>query len=382
MLLTLGCVVLAGPVATFYGYDALAVLLPVAGFSLLFDGLASASLMTMERHLQMGRLVMLNLATQVVSIAVMVGWAWISPSVWALVAGTLAASLFRLAISYAVFGRERPHLAWDRASLLAIVAFGSWIVLNTPLGFVAEQADRFTLGKLVPLAVLGVYQIAATLTGLPYNVLSRVGGSILFPTFSRARDGGLDTRRVYHQARLPIEISGGLLIAGLIACGPVLIQLLWDERWHEAGWMVLPLAISQWFRIISLPGASALFAEGQPYWMVIANTARILGYFVFVPLGWLSADMGGALVGFAAGESLGFVVYVEGMRRHGVRTMLASLGTCALLAISAGAGSFVRIGVLDSGAPPLLAFFAAGLVASAFWVLPVASQRKLLSKSR
>lgn len=377
-LLALACLALARPLASFYGHEELAALVPVAGLGILIGGLASPSLMTLERHIELKQLVLMNLGIQLVSMLVMITWAWLSPSVWALVAGSLTAAGMRLLVSYVIFGPQLPRVAWDRPSLIAIMALGSWILINTPLGFVADQADRFALGKLIPLAVLGVYQVASMVAGLPYQLLVNIGSAVIFPALSRARDQGYETLRLYRRARLPVETAGGWLVAGLIACGPVLIRLLWDERWHAAAWMLVPVAVSQWFRILSIPGANALFAEGRPSWLVAANSAKILGYLVFVPIGWKIGQLAGALVGFAAGESLAFLVYAEGLRRGGVRTLVASLGSCLLLLASAASGSFARVRLLEAGHSPWLVLVVAGLVASAFWLPLAASQRRLL----
>jgi len=380
-LLYVACLVFAYPVAGFYGHHELVHLIPVAGLAMVIDALSSPTLMTMERHLEVKQLVLLNLAVQIVSVIVMITWAWISPTVWALLAGSLISGAFKVVASYAVLRGRRPRVTWDRASVGAIMTFGSWIMINTPLNFLGEQADRFTLGKLIPLAVLGVYQIAITLGGLPYQVLIKITGSVAFPMLSRAREQGRATREIYPQVRVPIEILGGWIVAGLIGCGPLLIKMLWDARWHAAAWMVIPIAVSQWVRILCISGSAAMMAEGRPRWNVVANTARVVGYLVCVPIGWTLYELPGALVGFAAGEAFCFVAYAWALRRIGIRATGASLSSSLLVLVSALAGTYVRTAMVSAGIPALSTMIATGLVVSAFWVLPAASQRKLLART-
>lgn len=366
------CLALTAPVTRFYGHAELATLIPVAGLTVLVTGFCSTSLATLERHIDLGRLTVMTLLIQVVSLGVMIVWAWLQPSVWALVAGAVVAALLRLLASHTLFAEAANRFAWHRDSVLAILTFGSWLLINTPLGFAADQADRFAIGKLVTLQALGVYQVAIMIGSLPFGLLGQVGAAVIFPAFSRAAEAGHEIAAVYRETTEIVLVAGGLLIAGLVACGPPFIKLLYDERWHAASWMVMFIAIGQWFRILAIPGANALFAQGKPYWLVAANAAKLVGYLLFVPLGWNAAEFPGALAGFAAGESLGFFTYLYGMGRQGSSGILIVIASSLWIALSAASG----IGVCRFGAGAGwhygLQLVVAGGVVVLWWSLPVA----------
>lgn len=80
----------AWPLAMFYGEPQLAWVLPVTGLTAILDGFNSTGLYTANRRLALGRLTAINLISQIVSIIIMLTWAQLQPSIWALVVGALS----------------------------------------------------------------------------------------------------------------------------------------------------------------------------------------------------------------------------------------------------------------------------------------------------
>jgi O-antigen/teichoic acid export membrane protein len=69
-----------------------------------------------------------------------------------------------------------------------LMQFGRWVFFSTLLTFVALQLDKFIFVPLVPMAVLGVYNIALSICRLPTEVVQRIGSTVAFPAFSRLKD--------------------------------------------------------------------------------------------------------------------------------------------------------------------------------------------------
>ncbi|MEI8312967.1 MAG: oligosaccharide flippase family protein, partial [Verrucomicrobiota bacterium] len=92
---------LAWPTAAFFGQnDPLAkdllYILPVIGLSSILGGFNSTAVFSLNRHLQVGKATLLELVPQLISVIAMIVWAWLAPSVWALVGGWLFYSIVRL----------------------------------------------------------------------------------------------------------------------------------------------------------------------------------------------------------------------------------------------------------------------------------------------
>lgn len=85
VLLYIVACALAWPIAQYFGEPDLTLFLPVAAITLVVQGLYPTRLETANRHLQAGRVTVIELASQIVSIATALCLAWLLQSVWALV---------------------------------------------------------------------------------------------------------------------------------------------------------------------------------------------------------------------------------------------------------------------------------------------------------
>jgi O-antigen/teichoic acid export membrane protein len=361
----LSCAI-AAPVASIYGQPLLAWLIPVSGLNAVLNGLEATSMHTAVRRLQLPRVVIVELVSQVVNIvAIIVGaLAWRSAIgtqdprvVWVVVGGTLLGNLVRLVLTHTYLDHIRHRLLVDRHWLRTQLAFGRWITLSTILTFLSNQSDRLLFGKLIPIEVLGVYNIAATLAMMPTQALDALGSRVLLPTFSRhAREEGFD--RVFARVRLPLLLGGAAMVSGLVGGGPFLVRVLYDSRYWEAGWIVQFLALGAWFQIIESSNGAVLLAMGHSRWKAAVGGAKFLGLVAFVPLGFHLDGFRGALLGLVASDVLRYATSTAGILRCGLRphvmdAMLTALvGTVSALAWFAGRG---LVGAHERSVLPLLA---------------------------
>jgi O-antigen/teichoic acid export membrane protein len=110
---------IAWPVAQFYHDPRMLWLLPILGFGCVIAGFSSPNLLTLSRHLGVGRLSVLELATQFVLFAstVLCAILW-TRSVWALAIGRIVSELFRTAISYRVArSGYRPRFVLEKEAV-------------------------------------------------------------------------------------------------------------------------------------------------------------------------------------------------------------------------------------------------------------------------
>lgn len=359
---------LASPMAEFYGQAELRSLVPAAGLTALISGFNSMSLIRFQRHLQLGKLAALELTSQFVSIAVMIAWAALSPSVWALVAGGLLGALLRLALSYGVSREDRLGFAWDRESSRQLLGFGKWIFVSTMLFFMAGQADRLIFGRMLSVSALGVYGIALMLASLPIQVLWSIGSSVLLPAFSRQAGSRASLDASYRRAQLPVMVLGGLPVACLIACGPELIALLYDPRYADAGWMLQLLALGAWLQIPQTLSANALMALGVPRWIAIGNGVKLAAMLALLPAGFALYGVPGAIGGLAAAEAFRYATFASAVRGVGLPALRADLAFSGLTLAAVVAGSVAVEGLDRSGAGPFLQVSGALAVILGVWL--------------
>jgi O-antigen/teichoic acid export membrane protein len=377
-MLWAAAIALAAPVALFYRQPQLLWLLPVAGVSNLMTGLGSTSLITLDRRLALGRVTVVNLSVRFLQIMITLVWALWSPSVWALVGGTLIGTALRVVASHTLlYDGVLNRFGWDRAAARALFHFGKWVFVGTIIGFLASQLDRLLLGKLVPIGVLGVYSIAAVLAMQPNRVCEELASRVLFPILAsvarRDRTSFADALRRSRAVVLPAAVVS---TAAVWLLAPTFFEILYRDQYRDAGWMAQLLCVPVWFTILGTTAAKGLFAVGDSRSVTVASLARLLvgGTASLVGLKW-SGGLEGFILGFGAGAAAGHVVVVALLRASGIDILAQDLLHTAAVLLVIGAGMLaapLAASALGASMPPAAVTIASAatiLVAASIWAL-------------
>lgn len=375
IVLWIATCLIAHPVAAFYGQPLLAQVLPVAGLNAVLSGFSSTSLHWAQRNMEMKRLTVVELSSQVLctvaNIVLVMAYRTLHPgarleTVWALILGSLLGSLSLTVLSHTALPGIRNRFHFDRDSAKQLLRFGRWVFLSTMLGFLSGQADRLLLGKMIPLELLGVYGIAANLAVAGTQVAHAIGDRVLFPACSRLAATG-QLAQAFRRTRLPLLLGGAALTTGLIACGPSLIQILYDHRYEQAGWILQYLAVAGWFQVLDSINRATLLAQGRMNWMAASNAVKLAGLAVLLPLGLRFGGFPGALAALALSDVLKYGTSAVGTAVGGLRGAgqdLLLTGLIAGVSYASILGGRTLGAVLQAN---LGVFLGAALVAGGMW---------------
>lgn len=255
---------IALPVASFYDDPRLAELLPVAGLTALIAGFSPTRIHTANRDLVLGRLTMIEIASQVINITMMIALAFFMRSVWALVFGGVLGAITKQLLLMMLMPGHRNRLQIDRSALGELIHFGKWIFLSTVCGFVANQADRAILGKFVSLEMLGIYTVGFFLASVPMMLARPLATKIVFPLYKqRPPSANAENKaKIFRMRRI---MTGALLSlsAVLALSGDFLVGLLYDPRYALAGPILVLVSIAQMPVVILSSYGSLMLAAGD-----------------------------------------------------------------------------------------------------------------------
>jgi len=316
-ILWAGAWALAWPVASFYGDPLLMQMLPVVGLTAAIQGFQSTAVFTSNRRLDLSRLTMLQLVGQAVSIAVMVTWAAIEPTVWALVAGGIASSIVQVGLGHVVLESHRHRIGWDRQASRSLFGFGKWIFLSTVFVFMGNRADRLFFGSLMGMGVLGMVAVAGTITFVLQAVVDQLGQRVLFPAMAQRQDLRPDAMvSLFSRARCGLLIASGIVLGTLVGAMPAVINILYDDRYAAAGSFGMLFAIGVWPKILSQSLGPALRSRGKPQYSAAANLATAMWIMAAVPAGFAVFGALGAVAASAFGTSVYYAVISFGLIRE------------------------------------------------------------------
>lgn len=333
VLLWLIALAISRPMAGFYHDPHLHSLLPVLALSTLISAFNSTNLLTLSRHMGVRRLFAIDGSTAVVLLVVTIVWAWLRPSVWAIVAGQLISTLYRLCISHipSVAPGIRNSFCWDRKSLDNIVHFGRWITIATAFYFFASQADRLILGHRISLALLGIYGLAYQISDVPRAIILAVGTRVAYPFIAKIIHQPVDRfKATFLHYRFFALLAAAVLLAIMVNWGGLLVVHLYDRRYREAAWMVPILALGLWQTVLYQTTYPVLLSLGRPKYNAIGNVFYCLFVCTSIPVAFHFFGMAGGVAAVAAGDFPLYVAIQLGLTRNGVGPWLQDLKMTAL----------------------------------------------------
>ena len=290
------CGSLAWPIAAFYGEPQLKTLVPVLSLCLVISGFGSTNLATLERHMGIRKLAGMELTVQFTQLVFTLVWAWIQPSIWALVGGRIFSEVVHLFLGYRLIPGQRNRFAWNREAARELITFGRWVFLSTALTFLSTQSDRLILGKLVSFRTLGLYGIAFAFADLPRQLIISFCSRIAFPFVSKfVQMDRHDFLVLALRYRRMVLLGTAVLLAVVVNTADLGLVWIYDRRYHDASWMIPILALGLWHTLLYSTTAPFLWAVGRPRYHAAGYALSAALMFTAVPLSFHLWGLAGAV---------------------------------------------------------------------------------------
>ncbi len=338
---------LAEPIARLYGLPAVPFEIAAATFAV--SGLTSTSIYLVHRKMEFAKFSLFEFAQDTLSSLLLVAVAFVSPTINALLIGGLVALTIRTISSYFLLP-ERNRIQFSKQHAVEVLMFGRWIFVSSILAFLCANFDRLYIGKVLPLAIVGIYGIARNLADLPILLMSRVGYQLVFPLISSK--AGLPTSEVRAQlssTRRWLLLAAALIIAAGIAVSDVAVRVVYDSRYQDAAWMLAILLFGVWFSMLCSLNEYALLGRGKPGYIVFGNALKLVLYLVMLPLAFHQIGILGVSVVIALSDSGRYLAIAFGQwreefsffRQDAVATLifLAAVAAVSWLRFQAGFGT-------------------------------------------
>ncbi|MBI6630204.1 oligosaccharide flippase family protein [Pontibaca salina] len=310
---------LAVPVARFYDAPELALYLPLAGISLAISGFNPTRIHTAQRHLLLGRLTVLELSSQLLSLVVVVVLALIIKSVLALVIGGVVSAAFMLALAHFNLPGHKNRFRWERAAAEELIRFGKWIFLSTAFSFVSSQGDRAILGRFLTLEALGFYNIGYFLASFPTILGHTMTHKILIPVYrDLCHDATGSGQRKLRMMRFGLSAILLSMLAIMALFGPALVEFLYDDRYMLAMPMVTLIACAQIPSIIGMSYEQAALAAGDSRSYFLLSATRAVLQVSLLVAGVSLFGLTGAISAMGLALLLAYPVLIWLSRRHRV----------------------------------------------------------------
>lgn len=211
----------------------------------IITGLKSTNIVLANRRLQVGRLSLVEITSQIIGLAAMISWALISPDIYALVAGTLVGAISITILSHTLIKGDKNSFALEASAVREIINFGKWILGTSLLTAILTQGDRLIFGALTDAKALGIYSIAVFLATSITQAIYKLNNLVFFPILSETARG--DRARLgvlYYKIRAKIDLIVITSSGFLFSLGGTIVAILYDEQYKLAGDLLETLSLS------------------------------------------------------------------------------------------------------------------------------------------
>jgi lipopolysaccharide exporter len=310
---------LAPVIAAIYQTPVLTDALRTFSFWFLLTGLESMgfTLAQRDQRSRIGNYV--EFVTSTVTTGVVIGFATLLHSHFALIYGMLLQRAVTVAISHLLYRNIGVGFAWDRAAARDQFNFARLVLPSSLLTVALSQYDKVIFLKLFDLSLLGVY-------GLAGNIIGPVGGMVVHNCrvvlYARCAAYFRENRRLagyryYHENRRLFYVCA-LPAAAIGGAAHLIVAVLYDVRYAMAGDVLVVLGLGTMLGTFHNAAEQFLVASGLTRVGLIANVLRLA-------LGVPASLIGYYFYGFPGfiwiGSSAGFLIlayFFYEQRRHGL----------------------------------------------------------------
>lgn len=252
------------PKDSVYNNELFPFIIAVIGLNSIMYGYEPTKLTYGNRNLTLKLNVTLALVSQLLGFFAMLVWAIWRPDVWALVVGSLVATLSNTIMSYLFIEGKRNHFCFDQSISNEIFHFGKWIFISSIMGFLVMSSDKLMLGGLVDAKSLGYFAIAGLLVGAVVQLLGSMIHTVGFPALSETfRDNPSNLGNVFYKLRLPFDLLLLFACGFLFVTADTVVQILYDNRYQSVGWILQIMSISL-FEVRYRLAGECFLAMGKP----------------------------------------------------------------------------------------------------------------------
>jgi lipopolysaccharide exporter len=287
-------------------YDLPDLTLPLRVFSLWFliDGFETMAFALAIRRKQARLQMYSELAASVLSTTFSILYCYRYHTFWGIAFGMLLNRLIMTVLSHRLYRDLRPRLLIDLAAAREILVYSKFTVPSSLLTLGLNQFDKVVFLRLFDLRLLGIYGLAGNIAGSVETLISKISQAVLYPRCAHNFRENPDTatKRYYTENT---KLFAGILAIPAAICGAahLIITVLYDSRYSEAGSVLQALAIRAVLLSFASPAEDLLISAGQFRVILVGNVLRAA---------WIVL---GSLVGY---YFLGFLGFIYGISLSGL----------------------------------------------------------------
>ena len=284
----------AGPVALFFGDPRLHEVMYFFAGGMLVEGLFNVGIIDFRKELNFHREFAFQTAVKFVSFIAIITLALLWRNYWALVIGGLCGKITGLVLSYALHP-YRPR--YSLSEWKGLIGFSRWMLVTNIGYFFSGRIETFTIGRVVNVHALGVYEISNEISNLPTGEIVWPIQRALYPGYAKVGNDRGRLARNYIDGFAVIMMIALPAALGIVVTAQLIIEVFLGAKWYEA----LPL-----LQILSIAGVLRIgYANTGPVILALGR-AKLISYLSIINVSLMVAFViPGAIIEGTKGAAFG-----------------------------------------------------------------------------
>ena len=256
-----GCLVIAAPfVASYFNEPRAQSVMFWVAVRPLIDSLQNIGIVAFRKELDFAKEFRFTIYLKALNFVIVVGMALWLRNYWALVFGSILASVLGVAVSYAMHP-YRPRLSLAR--IKEIWGFSQWLVISRIGSYLNRKCDELVVGGIAGTTAMGNYHVANELATLPSTEIVMPVRRAMFPTLTKIYD-----RPDEFTASVLAGFSGVAALClfvsfSILVTAPEVVSVVLGDKWTAAAPLVKWLALFSGFSALVLVLEVPLWVAGK-----------------------------------------------------------------------------------------------------------------------
>ena len=278
----------------------------------VIEGAQNIGIVAFRKELDFAKEFRFMLYNKLANFIVIVAAAYWFRNYWALVIGSVSASVIGLMLSYAMHP-YRPRLSLAKSK--EIWSFSQWLMISRVGSFLNRKADEFIVGGAAGTAAIGAYHFASDLATTPSIEVVMPMRRALFPSLAKLTSQPDQFARMVRDSFSSVAVLCFSVGFGLMAVAPEFVQVFLGPKWVETVPLIQWLAVFGAFTGLTLLLEVPLWVSGRTKWTALQTWLELAA---LVPAAWFAVHEFG-IVGAAAARTCVAITMVPIMMHISVR---------------------------------------------------------------
>src|SRR3989344_6018109 len=254
----------SAPIANFYHFSISGLwLFRSLVVSLFLSSLKTIPSIKLERRLEFGKLIIPQIAENLVFYIVAVYLAWQGQGITSFTVAVLARSLVGLIIMY-ILAPWWPKFSVNRNAAKSLLKFGVPFQLNSFLALIKDDFLTAFLGTILPLTQIGYLGWAQKWALFPLRMFMDSINKVTFPAYARLQHHPDALKRAIEKSLFFVSLCIFPLIIGLVVTGPAFVRLIPKyQKWEPALIALTLFSINSLWASVSTTITNAFAAIGK-----------------------------------------------------------------------------------------------------------------------